>query len=796
MATKKSNTTMAVDEKEARKIKLIDIYKKFKKVDEKAPETIIKKIDDKFSIFLSIAKNISFVRQDIAKLVKLQGLKTTKTPDLFFQKEKEKENIYESRFAKQPTRVGETGTTVGKDDKKGPFDFISKIFSFLLKGGLLVAVAGGIGKLLSDPEIRNGLKNFIEKALLFVTDGIRESLKFIGTLLDNTKIKEGLVNAISSVFDFLKKGFSFIGDIIQDPKILNSMKDAFVGFLELVQKGIQSLGNLLQDERVLGAIVETAKVILNTIKDVVVKLFQYEVDTPIGKFSLGTILTTVIGSFAAFNIALDLAAAKLLGLGGVPGQAPSRPAPPSGRVPTPPTGSPTGTGAPTGKPTAPIPGEKPGFLKTPEEMIRERASRQAAEKGGKSALGKFLQKVMVTGPIGLAWGTALGVYEVMDYFAPDEQQQIADSIGVLISVQDDIDDINAGPGTNVEKQRRIELLKKRANFDKHVKKLEEYKKKASQFENKNLRKSLGLPIETTDESEAERKRLGLPSRVTQDAGAGRGFINPPTVIPSKEEVSTDTNGQMVTFGSLSREQQNAVLIEQRNREGFYPGSLAYDLNNPGAMLFSPLAAKYGAVPDPTRGVGNLKGKFARFPTLEAGTEAQRELWLSSRYANLPLDKAINLWTTGKVEGTGSPEVETYKKSIYAAINLPTPETNMPATQMAMASTSPTVEPTPTNEQAKTNALQLAKMEATSKFDVLEKVQGALKVNGFNLASSSQEIGYAKDFALQAFDKIAEMVKQPAVNNVTNIGGGSDKSLPPSVSSVIDDMFYSLINRTM
>ena len=89
------------------------------------------------------------------------------------------------------------------------------------------------------------------------------------------------------------------------------------------------------------------------------------------------------------------------------------------------------------------------------------------------------------------------------------------------------------------------------------------------------------------------------------------------------------------------------------------------------MLYGEIAKKYGAIQNPDRGVGQVKGKFAQFPTLEAGVEAQRELWLSSRYRNLPLDQAINLWTTGKVEGTADPKeaqsIANYKNKIYAAI---------------------------------------------------------------------------------------------------------------------------------
>jgi hypothetical protein len=152
----------------------------------------------------------------------------------------------------------------------------------------------------------------------------------------------------------------------------------------------------------------------------------------------------------------------------------------------------------------------------------------------------------------------------------------------------------------------------------------------------------------------EQIRLGMMADAARASGASS---SPPSSEPSK-----------VTFAGLSKEQQDVVLKKQREKEGFYPGSLTHDLNNPGAMLYSDRAAKFGGVLDTTgRGVGNLKGKFAKFPTLEQGTEAQRSLWLSSGYANLPLDQAINRWTTGKLEGTGDPGVENYKKGIFAAL---------------------------------------------------------------------------------------------------------------------------------
>jgi hypothetical protein len=130
-----------------------------------------------------------------------------------------------------------------------------------------------------------------------------------------------------------------------------------------------------------------------------------------------------------------------------------------------------------------------------------------------------------------------------------------------------------------------------------------------------------------------------------------------------------------TFADLTEEQQNAFFAAQRKQEGYRPGSLSYDLNNPGNMLYAPWQKKYGGELDTTgRGVGTVKGKFAKFPTLEAGVEAQRALWMSPAYASLPLDKALNKWVTGNPNSDMDVNMQAkntnYKNAIYAAIGSP------------------------------------------------------------------------------------------------------------------------------
>ena len=118
-------------------------------------------------------------------------------------------------------------------------------------------------------------------------------------------------------------------------------------------------------------------------------------------------------------------------------------------------------------------------------------------------------------------------------------------------------------------------------------------------------------------------------------------MSPTSTSPTP--AGTVATGGEITFNQLSREQQDALMAEQRKQEGFFPGSLSYDLNNPGNILYTEKAKRFGGVQDTTgRGVGKVKGLFAKFPTLADGVEAQRDLW-SRKFGNVPIQQAINSW---------------------------------------------------------------------------------------------------------------------------------------------------------
>jgi len=181
------------------------------------------------------------------------------------------------------------------------------------------------------------------------------------------------------------------------------------------------------------------------------------------------------------------------------------------------------------------------------------------------------------------------------------------------------------------------------------------------------------------------------SSLSPGSGMSGEFGGDP-VVESASPTRTNTGAKPGSFNSLTREQQDAVLLAQREQEGFKPGKLAYDMKNPGAMLFAPWMEKFGGSRAPSnRGVGSVQGKFAMFPTLQAGEAAQRALWSGtggapSIYANLPLDQALNQWVTGNKNsdvdvnmGPKGQRITNYKKAVMEAANL---NPNTPASMTA------------------------------------------------------------------------------------------------------------------
>ena len=138
---------------------------------------------------------------------------------------------------------------------------------------------------------------------------------------------------------------------------------------------------------------------------------------------------------------------------------------------------------------------------------------------------------------------------------------------------------------------------------------------------------------------------------------------------------TPRNLDKTTFNQLSKEEQTAFLKTQQISEGSNkPGTLPYDLNNPGAMLYAPWQKQFGGELDTTgRGEGELKGKFAKFPTMEKGKEAQEALWKKT-YGDMDLGDALRKYVAPQ-NNSQEKEFSNYKQNVYGAIEKVSPTSN-------------------------------------------------------------------------------------------------------------------------
>jgi N-acetyl-anhydromuramyl-L-alanine amidase AmpD len=119
---------------------------------------------------------------------------------------------------------------------------------------------------------------------------------------------------------------------------------------------------------------------------------------------------------------------------------------------------------------------------------------------------------------------------------------------------------------------------------------------------------------------------------------------------------------------LTPEQKNSFLTEQFKSEGAKPGTLAYDLNNPGAMVWKEWQSKYGGKPGRTvTGPDGQTRTFTQFPTIQKGREAQLALWESSAYSERPLGEALRRWVSPGNEAAEA-EFSAYAQRSLNAIN--------------------------------------------------------------------------------------------------------------------------------
>jgi len=212
------------------------------------------KLAAKNSVVLpSMARDMNVTRQNIVKLVKLQGGTATTKADMFFKRASDREAGYESRFSKAGGVTTKTPTQVGakpKEEKEsgGILGFLGTIASYLLKGGLLGLLAIGVGKLLENQDVLEGVKSFVKQVILGIQKIIQKGSELLGDLFSDPEIKEGFIKTFVAVKDLFVKGINLLGDLASDPRFAAGIVEVFSAIGRAIKNAFVSLDTYLKDE--------------------------------------------------------------------------------------------------------------------------------------------------------------------------------------------------------------------------------------------------------------------------------------------------------------------------------------------------------------------------------------------------------------------------------------------------------------------------------------------------------------------------------------------------------------------
>jgi len=608
------------------------------------------KIMAKNSVVLpAMARDMNLMRMNMQKMVKLSGGTPSTKSDMFFKRASDREAQYEGQFKKNsggltPTPVGEKKEGGGLLETLLGMSFsniIGNLISAVLKGGLLLALINGIGKYFTDPEFKAAVNKAFDS---FFTTVFGEDYKkqlatgaaiLVGAIVGMKVALYGLELAMLAA----ARRLSGVGGGISSPGGPGGKnKGGRGGWLKTLGKGTLAAGGVaLLTEGVKyylqqGESEEDAKRLAQ--QDIENQANPGGENAPIKPEGMrGSEIVDRAGSAVNSAIVLGTGVAMM----------------PSGTASIPSTVA-SPSPAASGKPLTSF-----GSVGANREMEKNKTLWEKIAKVMKKAYEKGVSKIMLS-KLGAKFGTWMAI-KMATVAAGVVAAPFSAGASLLISAI----------GVGMLAKDVYDL------YEWFV----EYEKELDAFE----KTSTPTPV-TTPESPSVSPSPS-PSTASTQAGTMGAYTSraetrstSPTPSAPSGGGTIPSNGQVdpgkTTFADLTVEQQNAFFAEQRKQEGYKPGSLSYDLNNPGNMLYAPWQRKYGGELDTTgRGVGTVKGKFAKFPTLQDGVEAQRALWMSPKYSSLPLDKALNLWVTGNKDSDMDINMRAkntnYKSGIYAAI---------------------------------------------------------------------------------------------------------------------------------
>lgn len=570
-----------------------------------------------------MSRDMNVMRQNVVKLVKLQGGNAATKADMFFQRAKDRESAYENQFKKErESRAGTTGGTgggAGNGLLSGIFGGLGKAFSGIGSGVQIAAIGAGIGGFFAGLAAGGAAVNKLGGA-----SGVKDILVALGTGLKSFDV-QGLV-AMSAM---LAPGMLF-GTISGPVGAAVSGAGATVG-MTMVGTGIGGffLG--------ISAGAKVAQEIggPSAVKDMMVSLAE-------GLNAFNTQSLTALGSMLAvgglFGAVAGPAGAASLGGGAALGM--------------------TLIGAGIG-----------GFF-----LAISAGARAAQELGGPQAIKLLLlslaegmdpfTKMNGTNLLNVGTGIAALSAGLVGLFAGQGIQALKDGYKWLKGLVFSEDKQQKGFFETLADQLKV-LEKVDSTKIKDVgdgfKNIVDGVDKLRSISNDEIA-DVGRKLATIAEQARTITQLQQTTRGISAQPAGNGNFIKTSAQPSGTSTSptpatnlvTPGSGASGTFNGLSEDEQLRFLQKQFNHEGNKPGNLAYDLNNPGAMLYAPWQKQFGGEPD-TTGRGTVYDKngrkvpFAKFPTLEQGFQAQRHLWQRD-YGNKPMGEAIARWS-GTTQGS-------------------------------------------------------------------------------------------------------------------------------------------------
>lgn len=571
-----------------------------------------------------MSRDMNVMRQNVVKLVKLQRGNAATKADMFFQRAGERESAYENQFKKERA-VGSSNLGGNTSSSGGLLSGLGKAFSGIGSGIQIASIGAGIGGFFAGVAAGGWAVNKLGGA-----SGVKDILVALGTGL-----KSFDVQGLTAMGAMLAPGMIF-GAISGPVGAAVGGSGSAVG-MTMIGTGIGGffLG--------LSAGAKVAQEIG-------------------GPSSVKEMMTSLAEGLNAFNTQSLTALGSMLAVGGL-----------FGAIAGPASAATLGGGAALGMTL--IGAGIGGFF-----LALSAGARVAQELGGPQAIKLLLlslaegmepfTKMNGTNLLNVGTGIAALSAGLVGLFAGQGIQALQDGYKWLKGLVFSNDKQQKGFFETLADQLKI-LEKVDSTKIKDVgdgfKNIVDGVDKLRGISNDEIA-DVGRKLATIAEQARAITQLQYTTAGMTPAPVGNGNFIKTSVQSSTQNRSPTTTSNLVTPGSgasgtfngMSQEEQLKFLQNQFRAEGNKPGNLAYDLNNPSAMLYSPWQKQFGGEPDIT-GRGTIYDKngkkvpFAKFPTLEQGFEAQRYLWQRD-YGNRPMGEAIARWS-GTTQG--SAEHKTY-----------------------------------------------------------------------------------------------------------------------------------------